>query len=167
MPREISPHGFVVSAGDSLATDNEYKRFSGSEEIAELYRTHIQRKQNTLTWDFRSKVVSAAMLMLGRNLRSFIHAQLRNPYLHGVAFDFMDDTLQFILTGHRAVSLHNWSALLEEEPAKKAIDTRRTFKARVPDELAPMEEVISYWCSQEGGFEDLLRTLYLMFGKKR
>lgn len=166
MSKEISPHGFVLSAGSIIVADEEYKRFSGNEDIAELYRAHIQRRQNTLTWDFRSKVVSAAMKLMGRNLYTFINVQLQNPYLHGVAFDFMDDTLHYILTGHRALSLHNWSALLEEEPSKKSIDKRRTFKTRLPVELAPMEEAISIWCSHEGGLEDLLRTLYLMFGKK-
>lgn len=168
MPELISPNGFVVGAGGVVDPKQEYKRYDGDEEITELYRKHVQRKQNTMTWEYRSKVVEAAMRLFGINFQRFITAQLRNPYLHGIAFDFLSDSIAYATsTGHRRLSLSNWSALIETDPDKKPIDVRRKLKAVPSLKGLTTEQLLSLWCSHQGGFEDLLRTLYLMFGRKR
>lgn len=170
MPESISPYGFNQAPSPfPIKTEVEYKRTEGDDEITELYRTHIQRKQNTLNWKYRSQVVDSAIRLLGtRKVSTFIGAQLRNPYLYGPALSFLDDSLAFAMgSGHRTMSLRNWSAIMDVDPAKKPIDVRRKLRLAPSPKDLMVEDLISQWISKENGFEDMLRTLYLMFGRKR
>lgn len=171
MPKQVTPHGFVMADNGVLRrSGSDYKRTDGDDQITDLYYTLIQRNHQALDWDYRSQVIDAAIRLIGDNFAVFNLVQKDNPYLYGMNVGFYDDTVSFITYGHRKMSLRNWSALLSAEPAKDTAalkNPKREDKFIVVGDKARTTDVVSRWCSRDEGFDDMVRSLFLMFGRKR
>lgn len=167
MPELISPRGFHI-APTAISENFEYSRNKGDDDLTDLYRELLSHRNDTMIWEFRKQVVDHAMRLLGsRNLGVFVNAQMKNPYLYGVSLNFLNDSLYFALgNGQRRVSLRNWSGIMEVEPPKKPIDRHRKIDMANKASDITTDVLVSWWLSHDGGFEDFLRSLYLMFGKK-
>lgn len=143
---------------------------AGDEEIDQLYMTYLKGRVNHQGWRYRRQVISVAARLL-RNFGQFLNQQSDNPYLYGFNYDFLLDTLKFIETGHRSMSVETWEGLLmENQPPNKDFKARPNFSvSQSPLSVigSKTEDVISRWCAQPKGFEDMLKTLTVMFGKAR
>lgn len=139
-------------------------------EVDAVYQSLIAFNPNKSgSWETRRKGVAVAKHLLGRTFNAFVMRQLDRSFLYGRRFDFIVDTLRYIETGKRTISVDNWYELLDEypEPNKQCSGTphmRQTFN------LYPVltdPNFISRWCSHPKGYEDMICTLNIIAGSPR
>lgn len=166
MVKLLHPRGFVtLPAGVTAPGRDVYSRSDGDEEITELFYEHIQRRVNTMAWHHRGHVIRAAVRLFG-DFETWVGMQVTNRYLHGYNYAFFLDTLRYLQGERREMSVNNWLDLCTLRPDECDEPRTRTL----PDSLimntrySKTENILSVWCSYEGGFEDLLYSLYTMFG---
>lgn len=172
IPVLIYPRGFMSlseKTSQSFLPGNELEiAFSDADPvIQELYSLFISRSVNYDSWRFRKLVIAAASRLLG-DVKSWITLQAGfDDYVYGLNFDFLQDTWGFIKTGHRDMSPLVWQELLLEHQEPK-------FRIANPDRVTGFkwdgidaDNVIGQWCSHDGGFEDMLSSLHVLFGKAR
>lgn len=140
-----------------------------SKTIQEIYLNFITGRVNTNSWHFRSKVVRAAKHNFGR-FDTWLKEQADEALLYGRRDDFMRDTLNFISTGRRRISVVNWMDLLEEDPEMRRdlvnVDLMDQYK-QYGLNLHSTPQIIARWCAQPKGFDDMLCTLNILFGPKK
>ena len=166
MGKPLYPRGFVSWYHDDTASGQVYDRRDGDEEVIKLYTDHVRQHQPTNTWEFRKQVIACAIRLFG-GIQRWADIQLLNKHLHGTNYAFFLDTINFINTGKRQVSVQNWLDLLEVKPDADEEFRTREIDPSVKDFMSAKRftpEVISMWCGHENGFEDLLSSLYCMFG---
>lgn len=142
--------------------------------VEALYGQYIKQAVKMSDFDFRRDVLVTALNAFGtHDFYTWYVAQFRGPSCGDLHRRFLDDTLSYIMNGHRDLSLENWDALLEitDAGAEKFVvsDTARQFfgirETNVPYEgRSRLTDVIQMWCSQPNGMEDLLGTLHILFG---
>lgn len=141
----------------------------GDESVELLYRTLIDRTTNTNGWPFWQSVLINACRLFG-DIRDWFQDQASNPNLVGYNRRFLADTLDFIERGTRELPLSTWSDLLQEGGIghhahaipQRMVDTKVLLLSS-DDSLRMLQK----WISQHNGFEDMLVTMHLLFGKAR
>ena len=82
--------------------------------VSRYYAKRDDRKNDTNKWSY----VAEGITLLKRNVIDFnkwIDKSLKNDQLVSKQLDFILDTLKFIKTGRRDISINNWFELLESE----------------------------------------------------
>lgn len=157
----LCPRGFIRSAGQALTIDDGHR---GVDHLANLL---FSGRVNTVGFGYYREVFPIAMELFG-NFSAFVQTQKNNPFLYGYNYEFLLDTLKFIHSGHRKVSIHNWKPILAEwvEPHS---DYKLRARETIPVEFKPLvkltsSEIVAKWCSHPNGLEDMVMTMWLMFG---
>jgi hypothetical protein len=136
--------------------------------VQDLFTEYTNFPQRTAYWEFRSRVIQEAVRLLSGNYNWFI-LQDNNAQVVDWNYKFLMDTIRFIATGRRQVSIHQWPMLLSDEPpAGLSLVGGRRDIADLFKTLAlqtSTEAMIQKWCMQPKGFDDLMFTLHLLFGK--
>lgn len=154
-----------TQCGFLVPTDHLVKR------TAELYGKMTTINFNSKAWDYRVEVIEVAKAVFGRRLDGFCASQFEGKRLHGYRLDFLKETLSYIESGKRTVSVGNWYELLldyplrDDRPLPKRVDSVQqlsTFK-----HVLTNPDYIAQWCSHEKGFEDMLCTLAIVAGVMR
>lgn len=157
----IYPRGFIRTT-----TDSGISRSAGDDDINKLYLLLVATSVNTAGWSYRRLVFPLAMMLFG-NFIKFVQNQKENPFLYGYNYEFLTDTLQFIETGHRKVSVQNWIDLLTERSQPRddyRVRPRLNLTTFIQVVGSDTPSIIAKWCSHHGGFEDMVMTLNIMFG---
>lgn len=87
-----------------------------------------------------------------------------NNLVNDLCLDFLKDTLQFIETGSRSMSIDTWYNLIERNPTPTELSQDRIDnfkKIYIPN----TEEMLAKWCGNENGVVDLFKTAHILFGK--
>jgi hypothetical protein len=147
-----------------------------NEAIEQLYWAYINHRADCLSFEFKAKVFKLGLHAFGtQNFYEWFCKQLTSPVCGDLHGRFLQDILHFISEGKRDLPLENWSDLLgfkdgggiENKISVYALDffgasaqgiTRHAKNRALP-------EVFAAWCAQPNGFEDLLGTLRILFGK--
>lgn len=181
MTINVSPSGAVTTAdGNQILS---YERVgdvrnpkcpvlthkTGDPRINQLftrYATNANLKDNI---SFKLEAIEAVVGIFG-NFGKFMSYQFDYNYLmHGLNLDFLEDTLRFITTGERSYSLLTWKELVAINPdyIVRANAQRRWYSISQKYGIknnTDLKHYISMWCSQSGGFEDMLYTTWVLFG---
>jgi hypothetical protein len=141
---------------------------TGDASVQTLYELHESRSTNTSSWAFRKMVLDCALRLFG-DFATWFEDQKRNPNLVGYNQEFLKDTLNFIHGGDRLMSVVVWTDLLGH--------TGTIGKVSRPMDLNPSRvdlgrgettvQILQQWLSRPRGIDDLLQTLYLLFGQAR
>jgi hypothetical protein len=141
----------------------------GDESIELLHKLMIDGNTNTRSWPFYRNVLLNANRLFG-DLRQWFQDQIHNPNIFGYNQQFITDTLNFIETGQRELSVLSWTDLVtsggDNHNARSVPSRLINSKSSLRSSVSSLE-LLQRWVSQPGGFEDLLNTLYLLFGKAR
>ena len=164
MSKELSYYDSGVSVDRTLGDDT-----IGS-IAAVLYNRYVNRTENTNCWEFRQKAIDNAIRAFG-DIKQWLNLQQFNAHLCDIAFDFIHDTVRYINTGERTVSTHTAGALIQAAVNNRVIGggyTGRVVRQVILADVLKVkpENVIQTWLSYEGGFEDMLCTMYILFGKR-
>lgn len=155
----LFPRGFIFPvAGGTVVPDQ------GHRDVDRLLDYLFSGKVNNKGFSFYREVFPVAMSLFG-DFPTFLRTQKNNPFLYGYNYEFLLDTLKFIQTGCRKVSIHNWKPLLAEW-AEPHSDHRQRASSGQLDKLTRYSgvEIVAQWCSHPGGFDDMVMTMGLMFG---
>lgn len=155
----IYPRGFIVPApGNQVVPDQ------GHRGVDHLLDCLFSGKVNSNGFSYYREVFPVAMEIYS-DFPTFLRTQKNNPFLYGYNYEFLLDTLKFIQTGCRKVSIHNWKPLLAEW-AEPHSDHRQRASSGQLDGMCRYTtvDIVSQWCSHPGGFDDMVMTMGLMFG---
>lgn len=141
--------------------------------IENITSKFLKQSMAILDVEFRELVLKVALGAFGtQDFRQWIYAQHDAGTTGELHIDFLQDTLNFIQYGKRDLSLSNWLPMLTladvgsnvtpvEERVKLFFSDPETERER----NASLVDVIQRWCSQDGGFEDMIQTLHVLFGE--
>lgn len=161
---KVFPRGY--SGGQSFS-NTTFKTRTGDAEISELWQEYTQSVNNSNTWHFRKKVFPVAKRLLGGRPNWFLF-QDSNPLVRDYNYQFVTDTLRFIGTGKRRISIHAWPDLVSNHPKDELDDVSERHEIadifRSMDLSTSVEKLLQMWCSHKGGFDDMVCTLNILFG---
>jgi hypothetical protein len=160
----VYPRGYTTRTG----TGTGVTQSQGDASVQTLYELHDQRGVNTSTWNFKRMVLDCALRLFG-DFATWLKDQQQNPQIVGFNQEFLKDTLNFIHGKDRVMSVTTWTDLLG--------DTGTLGKAVNASSLNPSQvllgrgettiQILQAWVSRPNGVEDLMQTLYLLFGQAR
>lgn len=167
MPNVVKmfPRGY--SGGEASSQPANYTR-EGDPEINQLYDKYCQGNSHSGSWSFRRQVLAAAKRLLNGHTNWFIR-QDANPMVMAYTYEFLLDTLRFVATGRRRISIHCWPDLLSHNPEDGL--TRISERQQIAEAFVDLalstsvDAVLQRWCGQPKGFDDLMVTLHLLFGE--
>jgi len=140
--------------------------------IEQIWSHLLRYNHAVLDFDYRQKVLLVALNAFGvDNFQTWTMAQFAGPSTGEMHAEFLEDTLAFIMTGKRKMQLVNWLPLLtlSDLNTNVTIPTEE-IKAFFVDPQSnrarnvKLIDVLQRWCSHEGGFEDMIQTLHILFG---
>lgn len=137
---------------------------NGDDEVKELYRRY-RASEDTATWAYVQDVLRCARRLIP-HATSFFFFQAHNPRVHGQAFEFLKEVMQYIETGRCTLQPLSAFELIDDHPDRDtAASAGRKLRAlSVPqDHLNPL----ATWVSHPEGLVHLIETLYVFFGPAR
>lgn len=152
---------------------------SYNHSVQGLWAKLLKGEARISNMDFRKQILEEALVSFGtKDFFSWYRVQ-RFSQLYGAnQRDFLEDTIRFLSTGKRSVSIQNWHALLtlgetediareeEREIVKEFFNLDvydRPYVGQV-NQNSDLLHVICTWMSIPNGDEDLLGTLQILFG---
>jgi hypothetical protein len=140
----------------------------GDATVVTLYELYANRLVDSTAWTYRRRVLDAALRLFDR-FDEWLLVQSENAHMRGYNLEFIQDTLNFIRTGQRAMSIETWLELLHEQGdvEQGALDPRAAktyFTLQAGEDTV---QLLQNWCAQPRGFQDLVCTLHVMFGHSR
>lgn len=161
---KIFPRGY---SGGQSTRDASHAPREGDPEINRLWQQYTSPNNQSTTWAFRRQVIQAAKRLLSGRPNWFL-SQDYNPHIRDYNYQFVLDTLRFIGTGRRRISIHAWPDLVSNYPVDglDSVSERRDI-ADAFERLAlttSIDALIQLWCQQRKGFDDMICTLNILFG---
>lgn len=141
------------------------------EDIVILYDLYRGDPNLLRDFNFREQVIKAAYMMFGSNsVYTWLRHQNQLANIGLLHARFIEETLTYIATGkERATQTVQWIKLIEisnhKESSKLNIDDWfNTYSGLyVPADIV---DFIQLWVAQPKGFEDLLISLFIIFGNR-
>lgn len=136
-------------------------------EVNQLYNEFITLHSSTESFDFKTRIIKCTLRLMGDPVHWFNTQMLDNDHLHGSNLDLIEDTLRFILTGKRKAHISVWENIIRSYP--EIVDSsERTFDKYLLETVNQNgydnNELYIKWILQKNGINDMLRTIYILFG---
>lgn len=145
------------------------------EEVVHVYTDWLANPSLTKEFDFRERVYLAAKHAFGtRSLYDWLKAQTSNPHLTSLHKTFITETLLYVLAyDKRNIEVNQWVGLLVYDTKCKSIALdintlieKDLAKAVVSNASGDLNAVIRQWVGHPGGIEDLIISLFVIFGNR-
>jgi hypothetical protein len=164
-----SNRGFSMVERTAMVNQNQFD--VPNPTVEEIYNTYILDREKAKSFEFRESVLRCAMNTFGAyNFRQWFEAQYQNPSAGDLHGRFLLDTLQFLETGQRNMSIENWAAIIvidsSMEPLGKLPEKAREFFGLGSKYQRDCDwpTIIQCWCGMPSGLEDLIGSLHVLFG---
>ena len=137
--------------------DDRVNEFAATPSLEIIDKTHPE-----LILEISKKAVE---LFGGNHLLSFIQENLKyNRFKSDLHFEFLKDTIEFIKTGKRSMSISTWQSLLIIPTGKMSTTQAvKTTYSMNPSEYSGA--TIQKWLTQENGLADLTYSMRIIFGR--
>lgn len=158
----------VLSSGYMVMPLAAHRFPSSIEGLNSVYDVYMERKTklgSTNTFDFFKRAAETCAYTYGDFLQwTRVHATAAK--ISATQFDFILDTIRFIKTGRRIMSLSNWARVVKFEPNLQVTETQHANRLKLVErELEGLpNSPIPLWCSHESGLDDLITATAIMFG---
>lgn len=145
-----------------------------NEAVERLFSQLSKGERNLSSFSFRRAILIEAIRAFGTySFREWCTLQETSYYFTEHHRNFLNDTFNFIQTGERSYGLRPWEYVLRRENATissndtkfKYDDYFQSFKDIGREVDFSTLATIQRWVEQPKGFEDLITTLRLVFGK--
>lgn len=133
--------------------------------ITEYYRRFFNPEEKTDSWDFKCEGIQLALDLIGPSPADWLKAQAESPYTHGRLREFLEDTIHYINTGRRKMSIQSWTGLVANETVEKCPPCVKKAGPLPSVHARDTADWVAQWCSIPGGFQDMVCTLNLLFGE--
>jgi len=171
MPNALRyPRGFTASLVmyPTIADIRTAEDIDADAEVATLYNMYLSRNVQGDSWGFRARVIEAAARLFGDFRLWCVLQAAHNDHVYELNFDYIVDTLNFIRTGDRTISALTMKELLLERPnARHGVATPARAERLGVADPKEFENFLGKWIAYEDGFEDLLLTLHVFFGRAK
>lgn len=134
---------------------------------AQHYADFRNGKVSGDSMEFRLRTIEIARRLFG-NFNDWLDAQDQNTKISDQAYELVRDTVIFINTGRRPISLSSRIGIIADQRQHGSYDNPRAAERRTKlrNELTCSRSDFLYrWVQPTGGFADLVQTLDLFFGK--
>ena len=141
----------------------------GIPEVVSLYREFTEPGAKVNNWQFKRKVINLAMRLFNNGGTNWFLRADEDSSIQEYNYEFILDTVRYIATGRRRISMHAWPSLMSAHDPN-AIRKEHMAIRKLFSELAlnvSTTELIQRWCSHKDGVYDLMFTLNLMFGDRK
>lgn len=145
-------------------------------QIDLLWLKALSMSAECKTFEFKELIIKASLTAFGTDSFSeWLSVQYQNPEYTKMHHRFIDETLQYIQNGtKREMSVNNWTVLLTsnvvENNTEKYTDVQQKFLlSNVNGKLnihLSIRELILMWLRQKNGINDLMGSLFIMFGSR-
>jgi len=145
------PNGYIGTEND-LGVQGEAD--PEVQAIRDQFVNHLGR----WTWEQERVILECALRVFG-DPAWFFQRQAKQPGLCKYRRQFLEDTIEFILTGHRDISIYTTTSMFDYQRDSKPVALK--------SELLPKGvECLRLWLSHRDGFDDLVQSLVVFFGPK-
>lgn len=139
-------------------------------EVCQIWEAYSSGADEAKTFEFTERVISCAVKVFGTTyLIDWIAAQPASPDWDEWNFRWIEETLNYVYRGKpRALSYNNWVSLLAIDGDDGPTQNSEAFK-RLGDgshHHATIADFIQSWLQNDGGFTDLVESLYVLFGNR-
>ena len=151
-------------------------------EITRIWGKVTEGTPDYKTFDFKESILKAALSAFGTvRIIDWLRIQQESPYYSDYHTRWVDETLAYVFEGkNRIYSTHNWTTLLQMVPGvtergltkgTKHYFYRDTYYKPLafidyPSTNLLMTDFIAKWVSQTFGIDDLIASLYVLFGER-
>lgn len=162
------PNGFKRTVDESEVVDPIVSS-EGDPIVNELYRNWVSTGEPELSWETIQKVVETCK----RLMPSLSNVVMANDQLSEYSNALIDEMLYFILNGkHNTMSVVSLMPLINvndpiEHRTTEQKKAREEMYFKIKRETKHPSDYIGLWLSHCGGVEDIVCTLYVLFGGKR
>jgi hypothetical protein len=148
-----------------------------NESIVEVYNMMVRRQVIHTDFDFRERVIKIALTAFGvDNFNIWAMANTKSPTFTQTHADFISDTARFIVTGKRHMPINMWEHLVTpgvNDPTTDSFYDESLLKAMPVGWSARhcqrtqynIHNVVAQWLTHNGGFTDMVTSLYTFFGE--
>ena len=146
-----------------------------NEDTDNVYKVFINKGRHQDGYFDRFDTIDELMEIMSSNYPSAL-LDLRRPDTrehHDRKLEFLEDTLCFLLTGRRKISLEQWMILIDTDESYMSEYERKSLLDRVDNMRAEitrskyaqmghsaMATYISMWCEKPDGVRDMAYSLY-------
>lgn len=158
----------------------EYKaplnKYFFSPEISEIFYAFCGNSNVLKSFDFRERLIKAVFEAIGSfQFKEFLNLQNEKPTISDLHRVFIMETLEYIIGNKpRSIEAVQWIRMIEAGQAdhkvlvnvntyfnRETLGTDSTLK--IPNSTG---RLIQMWTSKEGGFEDMMITMFVIFGDR-
>lgn len=154
----------VDNESNSLVEDNIIY-VNGSSAVEDLWE-HFKNSNDSNPDRLIACTIAAQWLRVTQgDFAGWLALQEQNQYLKQRTIDFLEDTLKYIETGRRVMSIYTWQHLLSDADIRITQGLRPTLVT----EFARNDttELLSKWLSHRDGLADMMISLRSLFGKEK
>lgn len=132
--------------------------------INDLFEEWNKDKSILRDFDFREKVLIVANNIFEcKYIDEWLTLQSNYGQLTDLHIKFIEETVDYVIHDiHRTISPIQWNSLLE--PNSKLSNIKKYSNKPIP-ETYRITDFIKDWTDNDNGFEDLICTLYVIYGK--
>ena len=151
-----------------------------NDRVSDLYDRLITQTSDMTSFTFKDEIVTTALTAFGtQNFNTWVMLQNSSPFVTREHARFIMETLAFIAGTPRQISLSVWQRILKKRQENQQprletpIDPSAFFRDINPDftfsglqqSRSDLGAIVAEWTSRPRGFEDMLWSLNVIFGK--
>jgi len=140
-------------------------------ELEAIYEDVLQRTTNQIPMDTVNDIVKIAIYLFGgKQFYPIMDYQHDNGNFQGDKRRFAIDTLKFIQTGQRDMSITTWMRYLSVQEETYTSELRGAIKEpsmidAVKEYRVGVKNPYTQWLSHEGGLMDMLHSMFILFSQ--
>lgn len=141
------------------------------QELNSIYESVMQRTTNQIPMDTVNEIVKLAIYLFGgKQFYQLMDYQHDNGNFQGDKRRFAIDTLKFIQTGQRDMSITTWVRYLSVQDVGYLSELRGLIKEpsiidAVKEFSAGVTNPYTAWLKHDGGVMDMLYSMFILFGQ--
>lgn len=170
---DYNANPFVENVLFRQSGTNTFANLFYNKEITELFKRFEADRNLMRNFEFRESIIVMASRLFGKaGLTAWIDNQARYAKLTYSHSGFLLDTLLYLATGKRDMSVATWQTLVknssngENSESSRLAGVEQLVKQYGQKLEGTTTEIICQWVGYKGGHEDLLYTLWIIFGDK-
>lgn len=143
-----------------------------SKDITALHKAWHGDQSLLTKFEFREKILKEAKqafaFLTGTSFQKWVQLQVDKESVTDMHMHFLNETIGFIFGKTRTMTVHQWYSLLEARSTNNHSDISLNINNLGIDSssIYSLEKVIQLWVSRKDGFEDLLNSLFVIFGER-
>ena len=166
----------IINAARFSRTAAEKEDYHYNKAVQEIFNRYMAKNDFIRDLVFKEDIIKVAYRAFGSfNFVNWLTLQNESTCFTAMHKKFLIETLRYIETGARMVNVSTWTRLIEKRPAsevnrsveynasKLMEDTSSKFVGNL--RVVDTSDFICKWVKWDDGFNDLLRSLYIVFGR--